>query len=241
MYCPKCGHENQDDDRFCYQCGIPLKDPMDSNEVSNFKESNEENSKIKSLEGSNSSSSSQESSFINSNESNWNSPSTSPEPSKKGKFITIGLICLGLGIIGGGTAYFFFNGEEPREEAFSLEVSLKSESDLSISYSASSQKASSETTIASSEETSANSSASSQSTKVQSPDPWAGKYRTNYVMKVRKEPGYEGERIGRKEEGEIFEVVKSEPSSNNSIWGQLPDGGWICLKDDDFVYATEIQ
>ncbi len=228
MYCPKCGHENQDDDRFCYQCGIPLKDPMDSNEVSNFKESNEENSKIKSLEGSNSSSSSQESSFIN---------------SKKGKFITIGLICLVLGIIGGGTAYFFLNGEEPPlgEEAFSLEVSLKSESDLSISYSASSQKASSETTIASSEETSANSSASSQSTKVQSPDPWAGKYRTNYVMKVRKEPGYEGERIGRKEEGEIFEVVKSEPSSNNSIWGQLPDGGWICLKDDDFVYATEIQ
>lgn len=72
-------------------------------------------------------------------------------------------------------------------------------------------------------------------------DPWAGKYKTNYVMKIRSEPNYEGERLGRKEEGATFEVIKSVEASNNSVWGQLPEGGWICLKDADLVYTTKIE
>lgn len=66
------------------------------------------------------------------------------------------------------------------------------------------------------------------------------KYKMNYIMKVRSQPNYEGNQIGRKEEGSIVEIVKSVSGSNNSVWGQLVDGGWICLKDADLVYATKI-
>ncbi|MDE5758184.1 MAG: hypothetical protein K2H85_06180, partial [Allobaculum sp.] len=66
------------------------------------------------------------------------------------------------------------------------------------------------------------------------------KYKVNYIMKVRSQPNYEGTQIGRKEEGSIVEIVKTVSGSNRSIWGQLVDGGWICLKDADLVYATKI-
>ena len=311
MYCSNCGHKNQDNDRFCRQCGTPLEEPiipnsvndqlidssktefssqsflnqptqlMNSNEPDSnqsleethptdtsdskisFDKSIEKKTKVESLEDLPEVSSLEEKSFIKPNnpfpnDLNFSSP---PKPSKKGKFIGIGLGCIVLGIIVGGGAYFFVNGGEvpfidsmihlgsseesneikivqEGEENSSLKMSSENETGFRISiYSSSSQNSSNKSTSSSSKETAS----SSQPIKVQSLDPWTGKYRTDYVMKVRKEPSYEGERIGRKEKNEVFEVVKSEFGSNNSVWGQLPDGGWICLKDDDLVYAREID
>lgn len=82
---------------------------------------------------------------------------------------------------------------------------------------------------------------SSTSPSQGSQTPTAGqKYKVNYIMKVRSQPSYEGNQIGRKEEGSIVEVVKTVSGSNSSVWGQLSSGGWICLKDADLVYATKI-
>lgn len=307
MYCSNCGHKNQDDDRFCRQCGTPLKEPKDSNLASDnlvnsselksqsflnqptqliipsssngsaisssshsFNESkNEENQNIKSLEdlSSLSGSSPSNDSFIKpdgSSQINWNSTNSTSKHSKKGRFIAVGMICLILGI-GGGAAYYFFNGEEfpfisslihsnsssesnsikvaqEGEETSQLEWSSENESGFRISvYSSSTLPSRSETTASISKEKVQESTVSSQPIKVQITDPYVGKYKTNYVMTVRKEPSYEGEKINHKEKGEVFEVIKSESSSNNSVWGQLPDGGWICLQDNDLVYVTGIQ
>lgn len=72
-------------------------------------------------------------------------------------------------------------------------------------------------------------------------DSFIGKYKVNYIMKVRSQPNYEADQIGRKEEGSTIEVVKSVSGSNNSVWGQLTTGGWICLQDTNLVYATKIR
>lgn len=137
-------------------------------------------------------------------------------------------------------------GEESiaEEGGESLENNLaapsKDDSALRISvFSSPDSEASKEEKIA--KESSEKAAAPTEPIKVQNQDPYVGKYRTNYVMRVRAQPNYDGEKIGRKEKDVLFEVVKSEAGPNSSIWGQLPDGGWICLKDADLVYATEVQ
>lgn len=137
-------------------------------------------------------------------------------------------------------------GEEEidQESGESLESNLlapsKDDSALRISvFSSSDSEASKEEKI--SKESSEKAAVPTDPIKVQNQDLYVGKYKTNYVMKVRAQPNYDGEKIGRKEKDVLFEVVKSEAGPNSSIWGQLPDGGWICLKDADLVYATGVQ
>lgn len=66
------------------------------------------------------------------------------------------------------------------------------------------------------------------------------KYRTNYDMSVRKSPDYDAEKTGRKESGKEITIVETEKGARGSIWGQMPDGNWICLSDNEYQYASEI-
>lgn len=308
MYCPNCGTKNQDNDRFCMNCGSPLEEPISSPKSSSSLELNNssghpsssfstnwdneeiepnttdsngftsshqtafstESSQFKSkvtektTSNQETQSARDKSSIISPSNSNQSSsksfePSSSSEETRKknlrgqspiqnvkgrkGMGLFIGGIILGLMI--GGT-YLFFNEKDLRvlnttsqsHYASSTKTAKDVKNDNSFSSSNEfsliffSQEATKE-----SKEKSAISSESS----TQSFDPYIGKYKTNYVMKVRAQPNYEGERIGRKEQDVFFEVIKSEAGPNNSIWGQLPEGGWICLQDADLVYASGIQ
>lgn len=63
-------------------------------------------------------------------------------------------------------------------------------------------------------------------------------YQTEYNMKVRNAPDYEAEQLGRRAKGQSVRIVQTQSGSNSSIWGQLADGGWICLQDADLVYCS---
>lgn len=188
--------------------------------------------------------------FVYDSPEHTSSESPSSQSGKKRKkifFLSIGLASIFF--IGVGT-YLFFNWDNlPFVNSTSDSESSSKKSNSRIVYvgpEGSEESSQKETDFkisihSSLETTSQHSVTLSPPIKVEEKDPYVGKYRTNYVMKVRAQPNYEGDRITRKEEGVVFEVIKSAAGPNDSIWGQLPEGGWICLKDADLVYATRLD
>ena len=221
MYCPKCGYKLTEKDRFCSECGAPLSD-LNSNLIS---------SDDKDFSTSSVSSEEKKNSFKKIFPTQLNS-NNSTSDSKKA-IVIIGICSLAFLLIGGGV--FYFGQYSPEKEAVSIFVSEVSSSIVENSYSqplktASQSNASTSIHIPSE---------SSIVPKKTDPD-LANPYITLYVMKIRAEPNYEGERLGRKEKGEIFEIIKTQEGPNSSLWGQLADGGWICLKDADLLYCDQI-
>ena len=66
-------------------------------------------------------------------------------------------------------------------------------------------------------------------------------YKTNYPMNTRRIPSYNGKKLDTIEKGKKIEVYIIENSTNGSVWGQLEDESWICLKDNDASYCTELN
>ena len=67
------------------------------------------------------------------------------------------------------------------------------------------------------------------------------KYITNFVMKKRTTPTYNGKENGFVEKGETIKIYGIENSNNGSVWGQLKDDTWICLEDNDESYCKKIN
>lgn len=64
-----------------------------------------------------------------------------------------------------------------------------------------------------------------------------GKYKAAYVMKIRKAPDLTSEQVGRVEEDQVVTIRKvSQDKEDDSIWGEIADGQWVCLKDKDYTY-----
>ncbi len=67
----------------------------------------------------------------------------------------------------------------------------------------------------------------------QSPQNWI----LNYDMVLRSAPNRESEQIGLRRQGEVVQIINSQ-SNDGETWGQTSDGGWICLQDPEYQYAT---
>lgn len=179
-----------------------------------------------------------------------------PDGKNKRKMILFGSIGLALVLLVGAGTFLFFNwdnlpfvgsSDESSSETKTSKIVYVGEDESESSIKEESSQESFKISIppavseVPSQTPAPESTTPSEPIKIEPKDPYIGKYRTNYVMKVRAQPNYEGERLGRKEEGVVFEVTKSQAGPNDSVWGQLPDGGWICLKDADLVYATSLD
>lgn len=63
-------------------------------------------------------------------------------------------------------------------------------------------------------------------------------YKANYNMKVRAAADYDAQEKAKKTKGDTFEITGTTSGARNSTWGQLTDGNWICLEDEEMVYCS---
>ena len=64
-------------------------------------------------------------------------------------------------------------------------------------------------------------------------------YVTNYGMTIRNNPDYDAGIERYLDPSETVVIVKTQDGSNGSTWGQLEDGNWICIQDNNLIYLSE--
>jgi len=57
-------------------------------------------------------------------------------------------------------------------------------------------------------------------------------------MKVRSGPSLDHSQVDRLSEGTIITVLEEETAGDGSVWGRVGEDKWVCLSDDDYVYAS---
>lgn len=65
-----------------------------------------------------------------------------------------------------------------------------------------------------------------------------GQYILQYTMNTRVSPDYNAAIVGKLVKGVPVHVIDMVEGENGSVWGKLIHGNWICLQDNDYVYAT---
>lgn len=221
MNCPKCGHSNTENSILCSQCGETLpSDQATSHSIPPVPpmEPNQKEAPIPS------------------------------GPSSKTKHLFLGI---GIGLLVSiiGLASFFFGFHSNFNSSNTL-AQAENTSEIVSREVASSVAPSSEESVQSSQE----STPTAPTVIVQVPqtqvvpsvpavpnvDSLAGTYQANYNMKVRSLPDYEATSVSRITQGSTFVVTNTASGSNYSIWGQLPDGNWICLQDADQIFCRKV-
>lgn len=64
-------------------------------------------------------------------------------------------------------------------------------------------------------------------------------FKALYTMKTRKEPNLDAERVGTIEENEKVMISELFDGEDDSVWGKLEDGNWVCMQDKDYTYFEE--
>lgn len=228
MYCPKCGHPHNDEDLFCEKCGCPLKEDI---------QSNEENLLAENL------------GFENNQKLHFDS---SPYQTKNLIIALVSIVAI-IGIAVGG--YFIYQHQQAQQDLQEQQEELKEAKKEADGAKADADKAKEDAKKATEEKNEAeekvqdalekqeNSNLSSNQLPItQIPgDNFAGydlgQYILQYNMITRVSPDYNAAEVGKLVKGVPVNVVDLVPGSNGSLWGKLTHGNWICLKDNDYVYA----
>ena len=64
-------------------------------------------------------------------------------------------------------------------------------------------------------------------------------YRTNFNMVTRASGDYDAPKRGDVDEDKFIKIYKTiKNTRHNSTWGQLENGEWICLEDDEYTYCS---
>ena len=66
-----------------------------------------------------------------------------------------------------------------------------------------------------------------------------GQYILQYDMNTRVSPYYNAEVVGKLVKGVLIQVIDMVEKENESVWGKLIRGNWICLRDNDYEYAIK--
>ena len=61
-------------------------------------------------------------------------------------------------------------------------------------------------------------------------------FKALYTMKTRKDPNLDAERIGTIEENETVMISELFDGEDESVWGKLENGNWVCMQDKDYTY-----
>lgn len=65
--------------------------------------------------------------------------------------------------------------------------------------------------------------------------------KANYDMKIRKEANVDSSQVGQVKKGETIKIIDTKEGSNDSLWGEIKEGQWVCLYDKEYDYFDEVD
>lgn len=66
-------------------------------------------------------------------------------------------------------------------------------------------------------------------------------FAAKYAMKIRKEPNLDAEQVGSIKENEKVMITELKDGDNESVWGKIEDGKWVCMQDKEYTYFEETE